>query len=264
VDSPTATKLPVLLAVALLKDRNGVIDINLPVSGSLDDPEFSVGGIVFKVIINLLVKAVTSPFALLGSIFGGGEQLAYIEFEPGRAGLDQVAQDKVQSLTKALADRPALKLDITGRVDPEADKEGLRQVALEHKVKAVKFESLGKQENGPASVDEVKVDPAEYPKLLKQAYGREKFPKPRNVIGLAKDLPVPEMEKLMLTNTTITDDDLRQLAIRRARAVADAIARTGKVGAERVFVLEPKLKVVADEKGAPAGAKASRVDFSLK
>jgi hypothetical protein len=99
---------------------------------------------------------------------------------------------------------------------------------------------------------------------LKQAYGREKFPKPRNVIGLAKDLPVPEMEKLMLTNATITDDDLRQLAIRRARAVADAIARTGKVGAERVFVLEPKLKVVADEKGAPAGAKASRVDFSLK
>ena len=263
VESPTATKLPVLLAVALLKDRKGVIDINLPISGSLDDPKFSMGGIIVKVIVNLLVKAITSPFALLGNLFGGGEQLAYIEFEPGRVALDKTAQEKIQSLTKALEDRPGLKLDITGRVDPEADKEGLRRVAMERKVKAVKFESLGKQD-GPASLDEVTIDPAEYPKLLKQAYGREKFPKPRNVIGLAKDLPVPEMEKLMLTNATVTDDDLRQLAIRRARAVADAIAKTGKVGAERVFVLEPKLKAEAGEKGAAEKAKASRVDFSLK
>ena len=264
VDSPSATKLPVLLAVALLKDRNGVIDINLPISGSLDDPQFSMGGIIVKVFVNLLVKAVTSPFVLLGSLFGGGEELSYIEFEPGRVALDKVSQDKVQTLTKALEDRPALKLDIVGRVDTEADKEGLRRVAVEHKVKAVKFESLGKQGEGLASLDEVKIDPAEYPALLKQAYGREKFPKPRNIVGLAKDLPVPEMEKLMLTNATVTDDDLRQLAIRRARIVAEAIAKTGKVGAERVFVLEPKLKVEAGEKAPTEKAKASRVDFSLK
>ena len=76
VDSPDATKLPVLLAVALLKDRNGVIDIKLPISGSLDDPHFSIGGIVIQALINLLVKIVTAPFALLGSLGGGGEQLA--------------------------------------------------------------------------------------------------------------------------------------------------------------------------------------------
>lgn len=263
VESPSATKLPVLLAVALLRDRNGVIDINLPISGSLDDPQFSMGGIVVKVIVNLLVKAVTSPFALLGSLFGGGEELSYIEFEPGRAALDQASRDKVQSLIKALEDRPALKLDITGRVDPETDRDGLRQVVLERKVKAVKFESL-KQGEGVAGPDEVSIDPAEYPGLLKQAYGREKFPKPRNIIGLAKDLPVPEMEKLMLTHAMVSDDDLRQLAIRRARTVADAIARDGRVGAERVFVLEPRLKGEAGEKGPAEKAKASRVDFSLK
>ena len=72
VESPTATKLPVLLAVALLKDRNGVIDVNLPISGSLDSPEFSVGGIILRIIINLITRAVTSPFALLGAAFGGG------------------------------------------------------------------------------------------------------------------------------------------------------------------------------------------------
>lgn len=269
VESPSATKLPVLLAVALLKDRNGVIDINLPISGSLDDPKFSLGGIIVRVIINLLVKAVTSPFALLGHIFGGGEQLAYIEFAPGRAVLDKVAQEKIASLSKALEDRPGLKLDITGRVDPDADKEGLRQVSLERKVKAVKFDRLRREGEGPASLDEVTVDPAEYPKLLKQAYGREKFPKPRNVIGLAKDLPVPEMEKLMLTHATVTEDDLRQLAIRRARVVADAIAKTGKVAPERVFVLEPKLGPeppgkAGAEKAPAEKARASRVDFSLK
>ena len=88
VESPTATKLPVLLAVALLKDRNGVIDVNLPICGSLDDPQFSVGGIIIQVIVNLIVKAVTAPFALLGAMFGGGEELAYVEFAPGSAQLD--------------------------------------------------------------------------------------------------------------------------------------------------------------------------------
>ncbi len=269
VESPSATKLPVLLAVALLKDRNGVIDINLPISGSLDDPKFSLGGIIVRVIVNLVVKAVTAPFALLGHLFGGGEQLAYIEFAPGRASLDQTAEEKIASLTKALADRPGLKLDITGRVDPVADKEGLRQVSLERKVKAVKFEALRREDKAPASLDEVTVDPAEYPKLLKQAYGREKFPKPRNVIGLAKDLPVPEMEKLMLTNTAVTDDDLRSLALRRARVVADAIAKTGQVSPDRVFVLEPKLgpetgTKAGAEQGPAEKAKLSRVDFSLK
>lgn len=264
VESPNATKLPVLLAVALLKDRNGVIDLNLPISGSLDDPQFSVGGVILRVIINLITKAVTSPFALLGSLFGGGAELSYIEFEPGRTDLDKTSLEKISSLAKALQDRPGLKLDITGRIDPSTDKEGLRRKTLERNVKSVKFKRLAKQPNGPASLDEVHIDPAEYPKLLKQAYSQEKFPKPRNVIGLAKDLPVPEMEKLMLNNTAVSDDDLRQLALRRARVVADAIAKTGIVANERVFVLEPKIEIDAGTKEAAVKARASRVDFSLK
>ncbi len=264
VESPRATKLPVLLAVALLKDRNGVIDVNLPIAGSLDDPQFSVGGIIIRVIVNLITKAVTAPFALLGSLFGGGEELSFIEFEPGRAALDKTAQDKIASLVKALENRPALKLDITGRIDPETDNEGLRRRNLDRKVKAVKFEKLAEKENGPSGLDEVRVDSAEYPKLLKQVYSQGKFPKPRNVIGLAKDLPVPEMEKLLLANTSVSDDDLRQLGIRRARVVADAIVKTGGIASDRVFVLEPRLKTEGGEKGPAAKARASRVDFSLK
>ena len=98
IESPDATKLPVLLAVALLKDRNGVIDIDLPISGSLDDPQFSVGGIVWQNHRQHLTKAVTAPFSLLAAAFGGGgsgDELSYIEFDNGRASSEsQPAQDK--------------------------------------------------------------------------------------------------------------------------------------------------------------------------
>ncbi|NLC22872.1 MAG: DUF748 domain-containing protein, partial [Oxalobacter sp.] len=77
--------LPIQFAVNLLKDGDGVIDISLPVSGSLNDPEFSVGGIVFRVIVNLIKKAVTAPFSLLAAAFGGGEELSFLEFDPGKS-----------------------------------------------------------------------------------------------------------------------------------------------------------------------------------
>jgi len=93
VDGPNVTKLPVMLAVALLRDNQGRIAINLPISGSLSDPQFSVGGIIFKVFVNLITKAVTSPFALLGSIFGSSEELSYVEFKPGLAVLTPPAME---------------------------------------------------------------------------------------------------------------------------------------------------------------------------
>ena len=84
-ESKQAVPLPIKLAVALLKDRNGVITLDLPVSGSIDDPKFRIGPIIWKVFVNLIKKAVTAPFALLGSLFGGGPQLSYIDFPAGAA-----------------------------------------------------------------------------------------------------------------------------------------------------------------------------------
>src|SRR5439155_5181738 len=152
VESPDAIKVPVLLAVALLKDRNGVIQFDLPVGGSLDDPKFSVGGIVFRAIVNLIVKIVTAPFALLGSLGKHGEELAYIEFAPGSAVLDATGEDKVKSIAKALNDRPALKLDIAGRVDPDADREGLKRATLDRKIRLQKFNDLVNRGEPPLSV----------------------------------------------------------------------------------------------------------------
>jgi hypothetical protein len=260
VDSPEATKLPVRLAVSLLKDRNGEIHLDLPVTGSIDDPKFSVWGVVWKIIVNLLVKAATSPFALLGAIFGGGEQLSYLEFPPGVADIPAGEEGKLGNLAKALHERPALKLEIEGHVDIEKDREGMRQILFRRKVAARKVADLVKAGQPAPALDNVRVDPAEYPKYLAQAYKAEKFPKPRNFIGLAKDLPVPEMEKLMLTHLQVTDDHLRQLAVERASRVKNRLVAAGKVEPERVFLVEPKtLPPERKEK-----LRDSRVDFRIK
>jgi uncharacterized protein involved in outer membrane biogenesis len=260
VESPTATKLPVLLAVSLLKDRNGVIDIDLPISGSIDDPQFSIWGIIGRVILNLLTKAITAPFSVLASVAGSKEELSYVEFEPGSSALDSVDEGKLKSLAKALDDRPQLRLDVGGRVDPDGDREALRAGAIQRKVRQQKWQELRREGRAPPSADEVVVDKGEYEKYLRLAYRAEDFPKPRNAIGLVKDLPVAEMENLMLTNAPVSDEDLRVLANQRAQAAKDWIVENGKIPADRVFLVAPKLTAEdVKEKG-----KATRAEFSIK
>jgi hypothetical protein len=260
VESPQATKLPVKLAVALLKDRRGEIKLDLPVKGSLDDPKFSVGRIILQIITNLIAKAATSPFALLGAVFGGGEELSYVEFDYGSIALTDPNIKKIDTISKALQDRPSLKIDIGGHVDMEKDMEGLKQLLFNRKIKAQKLKEMVKKGQAAVPVDEVKIEPPGYGKYLKMAYKEERFPKPRNFLGMAKDIPVPEMEKLMLTHTEVKEGDLRTLASQRAMKVKDAILKSGQVEPERVFILEPKS--LAPEKKEEI--KDSRVDFKLK
>ncbi len=260
VESPQATKLPVKLAVALLKDRKGEIKLDLPVTGSLDDPKFSVWGVILKILVNLISKAATSPFSLLGAAFGGGEELSFVEFDYGSTAMTEPSLKKLNAIAKALQDRPALKMDIEGHVDIEKDKEGLKQTLFQRKIKAQKLKEMLKKGQPTIPIDEVKVEKQEYEKYLKMAYKEEKFPKPKNVIGMVKDIPVPEMEKLMLTHIEVKEGDLRTLASQRAMKVKEAILKSGQVEPERVFILEPKS--LATEKKEKV--KESRVDFKLK
>ena len=158
--------------------------------------------------------------------------------------------------------RPAVKLEISGRADPVNDLEGLKKVSIERKVKAQKFKELARQDNAPRSVDDVQIASGEYERYLKAAYGAESFPKPRNIIGLAKDIPVPEMEALMLKYAQVSDDDVRDLANRRAQTVRDRLLATNQVTADRLFIVaaKPLMKEEQDK----VKAKSSRVDFSLK
>jgi len=260
VESPGATKLPLKLALALLRDRHGEIHLDVPFTGSLDDPKFSLGKIVIHVIINVITKAVTSPFALLGSIFGGGEELGYVEFDYSSAAVSPCNFKKLDTLAKAIYERPSLKLNIEGHADPENDAGVLRQLIFQRKVKTQKLKDMISEGQPAVSVDEVAVAPGEYEKYLRKAYKAEKFPKPRNIIGIAKSLPVPEMEKLMLDNVAVSEDDLRQLAAERAENVRKYLLDSAKVDPNRVFVIQPKS--LAPEK--KEGVKDSRVVFALE
>jgi uncharacterized protein involved in outer membrane biogenesis len=260
VESPQATKLPVKLAVALLKDRKGEIKLDLPVTGSLDDPKFSVWGVILKILVNLISKAATSPFSLLGAVFGGGEELSFVEFDYGSTTISEPNLKKLETITKALQDRPSLKMDIEGHVDMEKDREGLKQYMFNRKLKTQKLNEMVKKGQPAIPVDEVKIETAEYGKYLKMAYKEEKFPKPKNIIGMAKDIPNSEMEKLMLTHIEVKESDLRTLASQRSMKVKDAILKSKQVEPERVFILEPKS--LAPEKKEKI--KESRVDFKLK
>jgi hypothetical protein len=260
VESPDAIKAPVHLAVALLKDRNGVIRFDLPIGGSLDDPKFSVGGLIFRAIVGLIVKIVTAPFAILGSLGKHGEELAYIEFAPGSSVLDSTGNDKIKDIAKALTDRPAVKLDVAGRVDPPSDREALKRSAVDRQVKTQKFNDLVRSGEPPPSVDAVKVDDKEYEALLTRAYKAADFAaKPKNAIGFAKDLPRADMEALLLENAKVNDDDLRSLADRRAQAVRSALTDTEHVASDRVFLVAPRL----DAEGLKDKGKPTRVDFAL-
>lgn len=261
VESPTATKLPVLLAVSLLTNTRGEIDINLPISGTLDDPKFSVGGIIIQVIVNVLTKIVTAPFSLLAAAFGGGEELGYVEFAGGSATLAPEQTKRIDMLAKALNDRPALKVDIIGRVDPAVDTEGARKAKLDSKLRAAKVRQSVR--GGGESVDPSKVTLTEQERsaLIAAVYDDEKIPdKPRNLIGIAKNIPAPEMEAMIVTNLAVTPEDLRALANQRATVVRNRLESEGKVPRERLFLVEPKLDA-GDIKDS--GAK-TRVDFSLK
>jgi uncharacterized protein involved in outer membrane biogenesis len=252
VESPDALKLPVRLALALLKDRNGVIDLNLPIGGSLDDPQFSIGGIVIKVIVNVLTKAVTAPFNLLASLIGGSDvELSYLPFDPGVSSITDKETKVLESLTKALNERPALQLEITGKYDPEVDAIGLGKQRILRKMREMK-----RKETGLPETEKVSISDSEYADKLKQIYKSEKFDKPSNWIGMDKSLPTAEMEQLLSKHyaKSVTEDDLLKLANRRGLVVKEWLLEKGKIPDGRLYVLQ-------SEKGTGG---ANKVDFSLR
>jgi hypothetical protein len=226
VESPDATHLPVRLAVSLLKNARGEIDFHLPVSGTLDDPEFSVFGLVLRAIAGLIGKAITAPFALLGQ-----EELSRIDFDPGSHRIGAEQEKALRELAKALGDRSSLRLDITGFADAGRDAEGIRREKLGNMIR------VRKSMNGGRNIRLEAVEPTgeEYAVLLGEVYGEAKIKKPRNFIGLAKNLPVLEMEKLLLESIAVDEEDIAALARRRESAVQRWLTGEGGIAPERIF-----------------------------
>ena len=249
VEGSTAS-LPVKLAVALLADRNGVIDINLPISGSLNDPQFSLGSVILKVIGNLIVKAVTAPFTLLASAFGGGgDELSMVAFAPGSAVLAPQATQGLDKVAKALAERPALMMTVAGTARLDVEREAYKRERLRALVQAEQRRAQGGSAVAGATPTAA-VSPAEYPALLKAVYQRADIPKPRNLVGMAKDIPQAEMEALLLADIPATEESMRELALKRGLAVRDYLV-SRQLPLERLFLGAPK---TAPDKAPAAGA----------
>jgi hypothetical protein len=260
VESEDAVRLPLKLAVALLKDRNGVIDIDLPMTGSLDDPQFRMGPLIWKAFVGLISKAATAPFALLGRLFGGGEEMNIIEFEAGSAALDPAAQERLASITKALTERPGLQLDVPTTYSPQLDRASIAARRLDGLLRTL-----------PKSDELALADPAQRFDLLMTQYradygGKTALPPAALALNaLRKSERTPEamgtasleLERAIAQKHAVTEADLEQLGQSRARAIQDALMGPGTLDATRVFIL-------GANPAAPTENNKVRLELSLK
>jgi hypothetical protein len=226
--------------VALLADRNGVIDVDLPLRGSLNDPQFSIGPLIFKAIVNLIVKAATSPFSLLtGGLGGGSGESSTVTFEPGSSVLSASAKESLDKVAKALTERPTLQMTVVGTSSLEQERDAYQRQRLRQLAQAEKRRAAVR--GGQAGTDVPPVTDAEYPELLTAVYKRADITKPRNMVGLAKDLPVKEMENLLITSIPVDEESMRQLAVERGAVVRDYLLAQ-KLPSERLFLGAVKTK----------------------
>ena len=254
IESQDALDIPLTLAIALLKNPRGEIDLNLPINGSFNDPEFNLGGVITDTFVNLLTKAVASPFALLSSLSGDGEELSEINFLSGYGRMEPEVERRLQMLSKALADRPGLKLEITGYADLKNDLNGLKQEILDRKIRAQKLLKGSEKLESGDSLQDISIEPEEYEDFLKIIYEEEKFDTSNNERGFTKSTSISEMEQLILSNINAGDEELRQLAEQRGKTARDWLVEKGGISSDRVFVLEPEIESEVD--GKKVGSKA--------
>jgi hypothetical protein len=229
-------------------------------TGSLDDPQFRMGPLIWKAFVGLISKAATAPFALLGRLFGGGEEMNIIEFEAGSAALDPAAQEKIVAITKALTERPGLQLDVPTTYSPELDRASIAASRLEGLLRTL-----------PKSDELALADPAQRFELLMTQYRADygaktalppaalalnairKSERTTEAIGPASQ----ELEQAIAQKHEVTDTDLEQLGQMRARAIQDALLGAGTLDATRVFIL-------GANPSAPTENHKVRLELSLK
>ncbi len=263
--------LPVKFATVLLRDRNGVIDLNIPVTGTLDDPQFRIGPIIWQVIKNLIVKAVTAPFALLGALFSGAEEAQHVDFAAGSAVLDPTTAGQLGALAKSLVEKPGLKVDVPIGALPELDGPALLDLAYQSALAdAVNTTLPAPRKEGATrptfealpSKDQVAVLTA---LVKKQAGAEPEIPEPPEPPeGTSRDdakamqqaAAIAYLEKEARSHVSVPESEYARLAEARAEAVQRALLEGSGLEPERVFL-------VRDGKVTPLDGKV-RLDLALK
>jgi hypothetical protein len=244
VENPNAVSLPLDLAVALLKDSDNRIKLDVPITGSLDDPKFSVRALVADALLNALKKVIASPFKAVASLFKDGENLDHVDFKAGQAELDQAQLAKLDNLAKALKERPALNLEVKGAAYVEQDWPALKDAALYDQLKRLKAAEIAKK-GKKVRAEYIELSEGEYKDYLAQMF-IEKFPllaerslfgKPRLIDEKAGDFYAVAKQKLF-TIIKPEVERLKDLAAKRAQVIAKYVVQQGGIPPERVFILD--------------------------
>ena len=237
IESPKATQLPVLFAVALLKNSRGEIKLHLPISGSLNDPQFSVGSVVGKALFNLVKKAIASPFTFLASIFGTGTgDFSSAEFIPGTAELSPEALPRLEKLAQSLKDRPALKLDVAVHIHTDLELGEWRKVQLMERLLAARHQDGATSD--PFDPNPRHWSEKDYTFWIQRLYDNTPIIQPpRNALGLRKAISVTEMETLLLAAINPSEAEWQELAQERAHTIRSLLS--AQISIDRIFTLTP-------------------------
>jgi len=245
VDSADAVDLPIRLAIALLKDSDGKISIELPVTGDLNNPQFSVMPIVWQTLRNLVVRAATAPFKFIGGLISGGgaEDLGNVSFAAGSSDLSKDAEGALNSLAKALKERPALRLEIEGTAAASSDGPFLAAQRLEREYQYNYYKILQRRgDKVPAQASLLVVPEKEKAPLLEGIYRtRLKQQPPAEWKDLSNDDRSAKLREGVIKFWSTSDVLLRQLGQDRASTIKDYLVDKGQLEDERVYFIDANL-----------------------
>ncbi|WP_338485444.1 DUF748 domain-containing protein [Pseudomonas trivialis] len=245
VDSADAVDLPIRLAIALLKDTNGRISLELPVSGDLNNPQFSVMPIVWQTLRNLVARAATAPFKFIGGLVTGGssEDLGSVSFAAGSSDLDKGTENALNTLAKALKERPALRLEIEGTAAASSDGPFLAHERLEREYQYNYYKILQRRgDKVPAQASLLEVPEKEKAPLLEGIYRtRLKQQPPTEWKGLSDAERAAKLRDGVLTFWSASDVLLRQLGQDRASTIKDYLVDKGQLEDDRVYFIDTQL-----------------------
>ncbi len=245
VENPHAIDAPLDLAIALLKDMDGIINLDVPITGSLNDPHFDFGGIVGDAILNIISKAITSPFQMIAGLVGTDADLSAVQFSAGESELSEWQKPKLDNLAKVLRERDVLKIEIRGTAFEKQDWIILRETALNDRLKTLKSEELNRKNQQKIRPEYVELDEADSQRLLAQEFAA-KFPQlvKKSFFGNFELVKADSGEFYDVAKQHLLDifppeqKRLTKLAAARARAVAKYLVQTSGVPNERVFILD--------------------------
>jgi hypothetical protein len=235
VKSENAANVPIKLALALLQDSRGDMELDIPISGNLNDPQFSLGKVIFQAIIGMFGKIATAPFALIGNLFGGGEDVNRIPYEPGKHTVTAQAEKKLQSIITALKKRPRLRLSIQGHVDMDKDTPALLRERLLRKLRLEKIGDMDEEEKQDTDLQSLKINKEEYSKYLSRAYKKLKKNTDKK-LPRADKISEMEMENHLRAQSPVSKDDLQELALDRARSIRAYIVGEDPELGKRIFL----------------------------